>query len=305
VRLLKYALKNIARNKFLSFSTVLVLTLMAFFINVLFFVEYVASALIGNVSDRLSLSLNLKPGYADTNREVVELVTNLRSIDPGIEARFISSVEAFEILKKRDPELAKVIENDQENPLPSSITVRNVPIAKYAALDAEVGKYREILQYDAGTGRKTVVDYRAQYEKIKTLTGVLISVRYGVYSIVVLFLFAVAAIVYNAIGNSVFFYREEIHIIGLVGGDARFVYGPFGIQGLLYAFVAGSVAFAVFVLLIRSVNFSLLSDFPIFVDTFFIERSQLFVAEFVAILFVALLSGLVSSIRFSKKASMA
>ncbi|MDQ1343946.1 MAG: cell division transport system permease protein [Patescibacteria group bacterium] len=303
MRIFKYALKNVARNSFLSFSTVLVLSLMTFFIYVLFFVEYVASAIIGNISDRLSLSLNLRSGYSDTSSEIVELTNGLRAVDPSVEVRYVSNVEAFEILKKRDPELARVIESDKDNPLPSSVSVKNVPIAKYAELDAIVSKHRDAVQYDAGTGKKTIVDYRAQYEKIKGLTDVLISIRYGTIAVVGLFLFAVAAIVYNAIGNSVFYYREEIRIIGLVGGGARFVYGPFAIQGLVYALVAAVISLAGFSFVIRSVNFSLLADFPIFVDKFFVERSEAFLSVVAALAFVALVSGFLSSFRFARRAA--
>lgn len=167
MRIFKYALKNVARNSFLSFSTVLVLSLMTFFIYVLFFIEYVASSLIGNISDRLSLSLNLRPGFSDTSRDIVELTNGLRAVDGAVEVHYVSNAEAFEILKKRDPELARVIESDKDNPLPSSLSVKNVPISKYAELDAVVSKYRDAVQYDAGTGKKTIVDYRAQYDKIK------------------------------------------------------------------------------------------------------------------------------------------
>jgi cell division protein FtsX len=131
---------------------------------------------------------------------------------------------------------------------------------------------------------------------------VLLSIRYGAYAIVGLFLFAVAAIVYNAIGNSVFFHREEIRIIGLVGGDAKFVYGPFAIQGFLYAIAAATLGFVLFVMLMKNVNFSLLSDFPIFVDSFFVGRAEVFLSEFGALALIALVSGFVSSMRFSKKA---
>lgn len=302
MRIFKYAMKNIARNSFLSFSTVLVLSLMTFFIYVLFFVEYVASAIIGNISDRLSLSLNLKPGFSDTSREIVELTNGLRAVDPSVETKYVSNAEAYEILKKRDPELARVIESDKDNPLPSSLSVKNVPIAKYAELDAVVSKHKDAVQYDAGTGKKTIVDYRAQYEKIKGLTDVLMSIRYGIIFVVGLFLFAVSAIVYNAIGNSVFFYREEIRIIGLVGGGARFVYGPFAVQGFAYAMVAAVLSLATFASVIKSVNFALLADFPIFVDKFFVERQQAFLSVVCALAFVALVSGFLSSYRFARRA---
>lgn len=302
MRLLKYALKNVARSKFLSFSTILVLSLMAFFINVLFFVEYVAEAIVGNVSDRLSLVLNLKPGYSDTDREIIELSGALAAIDPAIEIKYVSNTEAFDILRKRDPELAKVIESDEDNPLPSSLSVRNVPIAAYERMDAEITKYRDALRYESGTGRKSIVDYRAQYEKIKALSDMLMSIQYGSYAIVALFFFAVAAIIYNAIGNAVFFYREEIRIIGLVGGDARFVYGPFAIQGVLYALSGAAAGFAAFSVLLSNVDFALLSDFPIFVDRFFVSSTSAFQIEFAVFAIVALFSGTVSSLRFSGRA---
>lgn len=276
---------------------------MTFFIFVLFFVEFVAQALIGNISDRLSLSLNLRPGFSDTSTGVVDLTNGLRSVDSAIEVRYVSNTEAFDILRKRDPELAKVIENDKENPLPSSLSVKNVPIAKYGELDAIISRHKDSVQYDGESGKKTIVDYRAQYQKISALTDVLISIRHGTMVIVGLFLFAVAAIVYNAIGNSVFYYREEIRIIGLVGGDAKFVYGPFAVQGFAYASLAAAISFIVFSAIIRNVNFSLLSDFPIFVSKFYAERSMAFFSVAIALSLVALVSGFLSSYRFSRKAA--
>ena len=62
-RIFKYSVKNIFRNKFLSLSSILVLTLLMFFINILFVVHDVSLNLIGNINSKLSISLYLNDEY--------------------------------------------------------------------------------------------------------------------------------------------------------------------------------------------------------------------------------------------------
>lgn len=298
MRILKYALKNTIRNPFLSFSSILVISLLVFFINVLFFIEYVTSSITSNVNDRMSISLNLKPGYTGDNAEVIECISALKQTNPSVQIQYISREEAFEILKKRDPELSRVIEGDQENPLPSSISIKNIPMSEYPNIDAVVKRYTGIIQYDEERSKKSLTDYRAQYERIQGLINILLSVHYGIYGIIGFFLFAVFIIIYNSIGNFVFFYRDEIKIIRLVGGENLFIYGPFAIQGILYTGLAYIVGTSAFSLLVRNINFSLITDFPVFIDKFFTLYEQIFLMEFGIILLVGLFSGFLSSRRF-------
>jgi malic enzyme len=58
----------------------------------------------------MSISLNLKSGYDADNAEVIECLSALKQTTPNIQVQFISREEAFEVLKKRDPELSRVIE---------------------------------------------------------------------------------------------------------------------------------------------------------------------------------------------------
>lgn len=87
-----------------------------------------------------------------------------------------------------------------------------------------------------------------------------------------------------------FFYRDEIKIIRLVGGENLFIYGPFAIQGVLYTGLAYLIGTSVFSLLVKNINFSLITDFPVFIDKFFTLYGQMFFLEFCVILFVGLLS---------------
>jgi cell division protein FtsX len=59
-RISKYAVKNTLRNKFLSLSSVLVLTLLMFFINILVLLHDVSHTIIEGINSKMSISLYLK-----------------------------------------------------------------------------------------------------------------------------------------------------------------------------------------------------------------------------------------------------
>lgn len=235
MRLLRYALNNIRRSWVLSISSIVVISLMTFLIFALFFTEFVMRNLAESVNSRLSLTLNVKTGFSSTSREVIDAVENLKKIAPGIEAKFASSQDNFEVLRNRDPELAKIIDEESQNPLPSTISVKNVPIEQYEALDAVISQNSKVLDINEEKHAKSVINYRNQFERIRTVISVLYSLRFGLYCIIGFFLFSVFVVIFHSIGNAVFFFREEIRITQLVGGQKRYIYGPFVLQGMIYA----------------------------------------------------------------------
>lgn len=301
MRLLKYALKNTIRNPFLSLSSILVISLLIFFINTLFFIEYVTTSLTENINDRMSLSLNLKSGYTGDNSEVIAAMSALKQASPSVNIEYLSKEEAFEILRKRDQELVRIIEGDKENPLPSSIVIKDIPLSEYPKIDAIVKQFKGIIQYDEERSQRSLVDYRAQYERIQGLINILLSIRYGIYGIIGLFIFSVFIIIYNSIGNFVFFYRDEIKIIRLVGGENIFIYGPFSIQGILYTIAAYILGTLIFIYLVKNINFSLITNFPVFIDRFLSLYSNIFLIELGIVAVVGMLSGFLSSRRFIGK----
>jgi cell division protein FtsX len=74
-RIFTYSVKNIFRNKFLSISSVLVLTLLVFFINLLLVIQNISFKIIDNVNEKLTVSLYLQDEY-DKNSEPVRLLIN-------------------------------------------------------------------------------------------------------------------------------------------------------------------------------------------------------------------------------------
>jgi cell division transport system permease protein len=298
MRLLRYALNNIARSIILSFSSITVIALMTFLIFVLFLVEFIMQGLSENVNARLSLKLYVKTGFTSTSREVVDTIHTLEQIAPGIQASFSSAEENLNELRQRDPDLAKVVETDAENPLKSTISIKNVPIEKYEALDAAILEHTSAIELNEEKHKKSILGYRGQYEKIRSVVQILHSLRYGLFGVIGFFLFSVFVVIFHSIGNAVFFFREEIKITELVGGQKRYIYGPFVLQGMIYSIIALCISGGCFYFGLLSLELTNLLGAQTSLQQFFSESAPLFLFVSGAVIFLGALSGLISSWRF-------
>ena len=77
LRITKYSIKNILRNKFLSLSSVLVLTLLMFFINILVILHDVSFKLIDSVSSKMTISLYISNEYDKNSLKVTDLMNEI------------------------------------------------------------------------------------------------------------------------------------------------------------------------------------------------------------------------------------
>lgn len=158
------------------------------------------------------------------------LADTLQTTFTGITIKTITKRDAFILLKERNPDLTALIENSGENPLPDSLRIDNIPLDQYDAFDALISKEKDMLFYDKDAMNRKYIDYQSQFQRVSLVVKLLSTLEYGVYGLLGLFIFTVAVIIYTVIGNSIFFHRQEIEIIELVGGRSSFIYGPFLLQ---------------------------------------------------------------------------
>ena len=224
MRILKYAFQNIIRNPFLSISSIFVITLLIFFVNILFVVLFASERFIASVNDRISFTINFQSGYTTEDIDVKLFVDDLRSSFSGLLVETITKEQAFQLLKSRNPDLASLVENTGENPLPDSLRIDGIPLDLYESVDAKIESKKNMLNYDKDIMNRKLLDYKSQFDRAQVIVKLLRTIEYGVYALLSLFVFTVAVIVYMVIGNSVFFHRQEIEIIELVGGKKIFIY---------------------------------------------------------------------------------
>jgi cell division protein FtsX len=183
------------------------------------------------VNNRISFTISFQSGYTVSDVRVRALADRLQSTLSGITIETISKREAFALLKERNPDLTALIENSGENPLPDSLRVDNIPLDDYGKFNDLVSEEKDILFYDKDAMNRKYLDYQSQFQRISFVVQFLQILEYGVYALLSLFLFTVSVIIYTVIGNSIFFHKNEIEIIELVGGRSLYIYGPFLLQG--------------------------------------------------------------------------
>jgi len=223
MQLLRYALKNIFRNIFLSASSVLIIGLLVFFVNILLFVLFSTDQFIERINDRISININFQDGYDDTQIRSREFLSGVKSSFSGISLDYISREDALAILTARNPDLATLIETDS-NPLPNSVRLSNISLDQYTGLNIYIGRFRDILQYNQDSLDKKLMDYRTQYDRIASVVNMLHILELAVYVLLGLFVFTVAILIYMVIHNFIFFLQDEVRIIELVGGQPSFIY---------------------------------------------------------------------------------
>lgn len=170
-RLLKYSVKNILRNKFLSISSILVLTLLMFFINILLVLHDVSSTLISSVNSKLSISLYLDEAYDQNSIEVIDLINDIKDTIPGIDLTYKTKDQVLSEIEERDPDLVRILE--RSNPLPDTITLANINLNEYEGLNYIIENKLFLLSNANQEETDYLSNYTSQYERITTVIGTL------------------------------------------------------------------------------------------------------------------------------------
>lgn len=248
----KYSLKNILRNKFLTISTIIVLTLLMFFINVLQLLDTISVKLISEINSKMSISLYLKDGFTRNSLEVNTLENKIKEINKNINFEYKTSKQNLLEMRQRDPEAVKILENSENN-LPESIILSGIDISDYEKINSAIENQLQI--FDSNEVEKNYfANYTTQYKNIKQVTLVLDSLKMGLEVIIVIFFISIAIITYSVIWNFVYYFKNEIYITRLVWGSRVFIYWPFIIQGIFYAVLSFFISLLIFSILLKNLS---------------------------------------------------
>jgi len=257
MRIAKYSIKNIMRNKFLSFSSVLVLTLLIFFINILVILHDVSFKLIDSINSKMTISLYLADWYDKNSIEVIDLIEDIENIKESkkwkINVVYKTKGEILDDIRMKEPDLVKILERN--NPLPETIVLSNIMLDQYKVLNRVIENKLFLLAND-NEDKDYFANYTSQYERITHIIKVLDVLEIWLYWIIIIFLISISIIIYSIIGNFIYYYRDEIYITRLVWWSNKFIYGPFVIQGSIYSFIAFVFSFLIFVGLLQKLNSS-------------------------------------------------
>jgi len=250
-RIFKYSVKNSLRNKFLSLSSILVLTLLMFFINILVLLDDVSYKLIDGINSKLTISLYIDEKYTKTSLEVTDFIEDINKENKDIVVEYKTKDDILNDLRLKEPNLVKILE--RSNPLPDTVVLSNIGISEYKKINALIESRLYLLANDESQD-DYFANYTTQYKKIEDVTSVLEVLKFWLNIIIFIFVGSIAIIIYSIIWNFIYYYRDEIYITKLVGWSNVFIYWPFVLQGMIYSFIAFISNIILFTLLLNNLN---------------------------------------------------
>lgn len=291
IRILKYSIKNILRNKFLSISSILVLTLLMFFINILFVMNDVGGKIIKWINSKLTISLYLNEDYDRNSMEVIDLIEDIKRIPGAINVLYKTKEQILDEIRLKEPDLANILE--RTNPLPETIVLSDIDLDQFEELNTVVEQKLFILSRD-DSEKWHFANYSEQYKKIEQVIWVLTILEYGLFVIIWIFLISISIITYSIIWNFIYYYRDEIYVTRLVWWSKKFIYWPFVFQWAIYSFLSFFLSLIIFVFIVQNINSVFGDIYNLFIPLY------IFFIEMIIFVFIWGISGFLSSRKYLK-----
>lgn len=238
-RIISFAVRDSARNVWLTAATVSVLTLTLLSFNALLVLNSLGTIALATVESRVDVSVHFRPEVDESRVQSVRVA--LLSLPEVREIEHIAPAEALERFAegyRRDESVIASLGEIGDNPFGSTLVIRAREIEGYgtilATLDdpafAPLIEGRDFDDREAVIGRIQLIAGRLK------MIGLTVAAAFGAITLL---------IVFNTIRMSIYTRREEIGIMRLVGASNAFIRLPFYVQAMLWSALALTICAAV------------------------------------------------------------
>jgi len=157
--------------------------------------------------------------------------------------RFIDETQAFDIFKKRFPNLRQIVENLDTNPFPSSfeVTLKDISLSS-----DDIQSFLENLK--SVEGIEDVQFNKDWVNRMESLSRLVRAVGLFLGGILVLASFLIIS---NVIRLNVMARKEEIEILKFIGATNTFIRIPFVFEGTILGILAGMLSLILLFILVK------------------------------------------------------
>ncbi len=257
-RIIKLALTNFWRNKFLSFATITVIALILFSFNIILNINLSSQSIINELNKKVDIILYLKD---DSDLiQVDAFVKELLSLKEITKVIYTSKEEALKNFQDTYALGEDIFQKyGLENKLPA-----NIQIITSSSFDHEIiMSYIQNSQFsDLLENIESDKESQEIAQKLNEITKITKKIMWG---IVFAFIIGGILIILNSISLNMYSRKEEIHIMRLVGANYHFIRFPFIIEGAMYGLLAVTLSIILLIIFLKSV-WILPKELPNFMD---------------------------------------
>lgn len=245
-RIIRTGFINFGRNGIVSFASVLVVTITLSLITSLIFLQAILKNSLSEIQSRVDVTVYFVPGTAES--KVLSLKEELEKLPEIKEIIYTSDQQALQDFRERhqnDYLTLQALDELSQNPLGASLNVKAKDSLQYESIVRFLNGDGEAL-----TDIKQYID-KINYNQNKVVIDRLNSLISGARRLGALataILMAIAVIVtFNTIRLTIYYSREEIGVMRLVGAGNAYIRGPFIIEGMLYGLMGTILTLIIFI----------------------------------------------------------
>jgi cell division transport system permease protein len=238
IRIVRFALQDLARNAWLSVATVSVLVMTLVTINILVAVSVLGNLAIGQLQARIDVSVHFKPEVEDSRVQTVKI--SLLSLPEVKDVLYVSPAESlakFSEANKADPRVVESLGEIGTNPFGATLVIKAREIGGFPKIMAALGQpaLSELIEDKDFEDRQGVIDRLSEVSRRLQLAGLFLALVFG---------FITMLIVWNTVRMSIYTRRDELGIMRLVGASDWFIRAPFYVQTVIWGVAALSLCVA-------------------------------------------------------------
>jgi len=195
--------------------------------------------LIAQIEDKIDISVYISP---DSSQEDISAAKERLAEMPEVQNISIVSEEdaliEFQERHKNDPILLESLEVVGTNPFYASLKIRATEPDQYAAILTVLNSstMEGIIHKVDYVEKKTVIEKLSKFISNVNTIGFLLAGAFAVVAVLLTF---------NTIRVAIYDSSKEISVMRLVGASARFVRGPFVVQGIIAGTIAALISFLI------------------------------------------------------------
>ena len=246
-RILRAGVLDFSRNAFVSFASILVMTVTLFTVGTTLFAGVILNSALIELRDKADVNVYFTTSAPE--EQILQMKTSLEALPEVAQVEYLSRDEAlaqFRERHKNDQLTLYALDELPDNPLGAVLNVKAKDLSQYEAIAAFLQD-----QQAASTGSASIIDkinffdeqHRAALDRLESITAS--AQRLGLI-VVILLILTTLAISFNTLRLAIYTSRDEIQVMRLVGAGAFYIRAPFMVEGVLYGLIAGIVTLLLF-----------------------------------------------------------
>lgn len=244
-RIFRSGTTNFKRNGLVSFASILVMTITLSVIAATLLIQTVLTSSLHAIENKVDVTIYFTTQAPET--QILEMKESIEKFPEVADVTYISAVDAIAAFREKHQDdylTIQALDELDHNPLGASLTIKAQKTEQYESI-ANLLKGDGALAKDNASIIDTI-NYNKNKQVIDRLTDLIDGARQlGIIVTAVLVILSII-ITFNTIRLTIYFAREEISIMRLVGADNKYIRGPFMIEGMVYGAISTFITIIIF-----------------------------------------------------------